>query len=309
MAKPTPVRGLHAATPMPEAARALLGGRLADVQRQLGKLRGELAADKVHDARVATRRLRAALVLFGDDKRVRRADKVVSVLQDALGEVRDLHVQLDAFTAMGDQASPLERTALRHVREHLASRLPGRTEALRAAIPKWQKDGLEALGRLERLQPRGKLGGHRTRDRLVGELEELEARVIEAQGDPSPAPMHELRKGVKKFRYAVELLAPAMPAEAEQVLGALEPLQESLGKLHDTDVRLELVDDHGDASTQGTDAVLRRLRGDRDRQAQDVLRALESWEEEAIALRTQVLLSASPLKLKRGGGRRGRGRG
>ena len=199
MAKPTPVRGLHAATPMPEAARALLGGRLADVQRQLGKLRGELAADKVHDARVATRRLRAALVLFGDDKRVRRADKVVSVLQDALGEVRDLHVQLDAFTAMGDQASPLERTALRHVREHLASRLPGRTEALRAAIPKWQKDGLEALGRLERLQPRGKLGGHRTRDRLVGELEELEARVIEAQGDPSPTPMHELRKGVKKL--------------------------------------------------------------------------------------------------------------
>ena len=48
-------------------------------------------------------------------------------------------------------------------------------------------------------------------------------------------------------------------------------------------------------------------RGERDRQAQDVLRALESWEEEAIALRTQVLLSASPLK--RGAGRRAGGRG
>jgi CHAD domain-containing protein len=307
MAKPTPVRGLHAAKPMPEAARALLGGRLADVERQLGKLGGELAADPVHDARVATRRLRAALVLFGDDKRARRADKVVSALQDALGEVRDLHVQLDAFSAMGDHAAPLERTALRHVREQLSGQLPGKTEALRAAIPQWQKDGLETLGRLERLEPRGKLGGHRTRDRLVAQLEDLEARVIDAQRDPSPTPMHELRKGVKKFRYALELLEPAMPAEVEQVLSALEPLQETLGTLHDTDVRLDLVDDHGDASSQGTDAVLRRLRGDRDRRAQDVLRALESWEEEAVALRTQVLLSASPLK--RGGGRRGGGRG
>jgi CHAD domain-containing protein len=118
--------------------------------------------------------------------------------------------------------------------------------------------------------------------------------------------MHELRKGVKKYRYALELLEGAMPAEIGEILGALVPLQETLGTLHDTDVRLELVDDHGDASSQGTDAVLKRLRVDRDRQAQDVLRALESWEEEAVALRSQVLLSASPLK--RGAGRRGASR-
>jgi CHAD domain-containing protein len=256
---------------------------------------------------VATRRLRAGLVLFGDGKRVRRADKVVSKLQDALGEVRDLHVQLDAFTAMADQGAPLERTAVRHVREALTARLPAKTEALRSAIPRWRKDGLEALGRLERLEPRGKLGGHRTRDRLVDELEELEAKIIDAQRDPSATTVHELRKGVKKFRYALETLQPAMPGEVDEVLGALVPLQETLGALHDIDVRLELVDDHGDASTRGTDMVLRRLRADRDRQAQDALRALESWEEEAVALRAQVLLSASPLK--RGAGRRAAGRG
>jgi CHAD domain-containing protein len=307
MAKPTPVRGLHAGTPVPEAARTFLGGRLADVQRQLGKLGKELDAEKVHDARVATRRLRAALVLFGDGKRVRRADKVVRALQDALGEVRDLQVQLAAFSGMGDQGEPLERTAVRHVREALSARLPGRTEALHAAIPRWQKEGLEALAALERLEPKGKLGGHRTRDRLVEELEELEARVLDAQREPSVTPVHELRKAVKRFRYALEILQPAMPAEVDEIVGALVPLQETLGTLHDTDVRLELVDDHGDASSRGTDMVLRRLRGDRDRQAQDTLRALESWDEEAFALRAQVLLSASPLK--RGAGRRGADRG
>src|SRR5262249_4945141 len=170
MAKPTPVRGLHAATQMPEAARALLRGRLADVQRQLGKLGGQLAADPVHDARVATRRLRAALVLFGDDKAVRPAGRVVSDLPDSLGEVRDLHGQLDALAAMSDGAAALERTALRHVREHLEARLPGKTEDLRAAIPRWKKEGPKALARREKLEPRGKLGGHRMRDRLVSEL-------------------------------------------------------------------------------------------------------------------------------------------
>ncbi len=307
MAKPTPVRGLEPASPMSEAARAFLGARLADVQRHLGKLGPRLGSDEVHDARVASRRLRAALVLFGEGRRVRRADRVVRALQDALGEVRDLHVQMEAFGKMSDEAGPLERTTLRHVRQHLGDRLPEKTDALRAEIPRWERRGIEALGPLESLSPRGKLGGHRFRGQLVSEVESLEACVIAAREDPSPTPMHELRKSVKRFRYALELLEPAMPAEIEEVLGTLVPLQESLGTLHDTDVRLALVDRHGDGSTQGTDAVLRRLRAERDRQAQDVLRALESWEEEAMALRIQVLLSGSPLK--RGGGPRDADRG
>lgn len=296
MARPTPIRGVDAATAMPQAARKFLAGRLADLQRQLGKLGPRLAPEPVHDARVASRRLRAALTLFGDRKRVRQADRVVATLQDALGEVRDLHVQIDGFGKMSDSASPLERTALRHVREHLGRLLPEKSEALRAALPAWERRGLEALGRLEQLEPKGKLGGHRMRGKLVEDLEELEARVIDAQLDPTPTPMHELRKTVKRFRYALELIEPAMPVEVEETLGSLVPLQESLGTLHDTDVRIELVDAHAEAGTEGTDTVVKRLRTDRDRQAQVVLRALEVWEEEAVALRTQVLLSASPLK-------------
>lgn len=296
MAKPTPVRGLDAKTPTSEAARAFLTARLADLQRHVAKLGPRLASDPVHDARVASRRLRAALALLGDGKRVRRADRVISELQDALGDVRDLHVQLDAFGQMSDQASPLERTVLRHVRQHLGGRLPEKADILAAAIPRWEQRGLEVLGRLERLEPKGKLGGHRLRGELIADLEVLEARVVDAQEDPSPTPMHELRKTVKRFRYAVELLDPAMPGEVQELLESIVPLQESLGTLHDTDVRVDLVDTHGDGGAQGTDAVLRRLRTDRDRQAQEVLRALHAWEEEAVAFRSQMMLSASPLK-------------
>jgi len=300
MAKPTEVRGLSSATPMPEAARAFLVARLADVQRHLGKLGTRLKPDDVHDARVATRRLRAALTMLGDRRRVREADRVVKDLQDALGAVRDLQVQLDGFGKLSDQAGPLERTALRHLRQALAGELLPRAEALKEAMPRWERRGVEVLGRLEALEPKGRLGGHRFRLTLIAGLERLEARVIGAQEDPSPTPMHQLRKMVKRFRYLLELLEPAMPGEIEEIQGHLIPLQESLGNLHDTDVRLAVVDAHGDVRSQGTDSLLQRLRGDRDRQAQEVLRALETWEEEAVALRAQVLLSASPLKREGG---------
>jgi CHAD domain-containing protein len=314
MAKPSPVRSVSAVTPMPEAARAFLAARLGDVQRNLSGLgdppgnahpkgtrasrprQPSVPAEAVHDSRVATRRLRAALKLFGDGGRVRKADGVVSALQDALGGVRDIHVQVDAFAKLGARAQPSEQAALRHLRQSLASELSPRVSAMHTAVAKWEKGGLQTLARLERLKPPGKLGGHRTREALVGQLEKLEARVIRALEDPSPLPMHKLRIAVKRFRYALELLEPAMPEEVGQIYEALVPLQEALGQLHDTDVRIALVDSQSSPSTEGRDALLRRLRAERDRQAQAVQQTLGTWEDEAVALRALVLLSSSPVK-------------
>jgi CHAD domain-containing protein len=312
MAKPSLVRAVSAVTPMPQAARAFLAARLGDVRRHLsglaeakaasrtrrpGRVRqNPVSAEAVHDSRVATRRLRAVLKLFGSIGRVTKADGVVSALQDALGEVRDLQVQLDAFSKLAAKAQPPERTALRRLRQSLASGLKPRVSEMQTALADWKKRGLPALARLDKLKPPGKLGGHRTRGALVGQLEKLESRIIRAQEDPSPRPMHKLRIAVKRFRYALELLEPAMPQEIGQIYQALVPLQETLGQLHDTDVRVVLVDSQSLPSTEGRDALLRRLRAERDRQAQAVRRALGTWEEEAVALRAQVLLSASPVK-------------
>jgi CHAD domain-containing protein len=289
---------------MDDAARALVGARLADLQRHLSKLgtKTELDPEDIHDSRVASRRLRAALMLFGNAKRGKRADRMIRDLQDALGEVRDLQVQIRAFENLGDrEVSALERTALRHVREHLGSQLPEKIEALKSEIPRWSKRGMKALGKVDQVGPKGKLGGHRLREKLIAELEELELKVITAEQDPSPAPMHELRKAVKRYRYSLELLEPAMPTEVGEIFASLVPLQDTLGTLHDTDVQVELVDNHSGGGTQGKDAVLRRLRAERDRKAQETLRALEVWEDEAVALRAQVMLTTSPLKR---GGRR-----
>lgn len=296
MARPTAVRGLVAATPMARATHITLKGRSADLQRHLARLRRTTPSEAVHDARVASRRVRAALTLLGDRRRVRKADAVVSDLQAALGELRDLQVQLAAFAALARQLPTPERAPLRKLQGTLRALLPSHVAGVRKAIARWKKRGPRALRGLASLRPPGKLGGHRIRKRLVRELEALEERVIDAHQRPTPRPMHMLRIAVKRFRYALELLQPAMPDEVEEIASALIGLQTGLGNLHDTDVRIDLIDLHTGGSTPAADSLLRRLRSERERQAQTVLRALESWEEEAVALRTQVLLSASPLK-------------
>jgi len=295
MARPTQVRGLVAATPMSRAAQITLRGRSGDLRLHLGKLRRSLQSDGIHDARVASRRLRAALTLLGDRARVRRADAAVTDLQDALGELRDLQVQLEAFAALERRVPVEEHEPLQRIAAMLRASVPANVVAVRKAIGRWNRRGPRALARLESLRPRGKLGGHRLRKRLVRQLEALEERVIDAQQRPTPRPMHLLRIAVKRFRYALELLQPAMP-ELDEIGAALVRLQTGLGDLHDIDVRIDLIDLHTAAGTRAADGLLRRLRGDRERLAQTVLRALESWEEEATALRAQVLLSASRLK-------------
>src|ERR1700682_4971291 len=90
MPKPTHVPGLDAHTPLRQAAKLLLEARLLDVRRYEPQLTEGTPEDAVHDMRVALRRLRAALRLF----RLRELDGPVKALQDALGAVRDLKLQI-----------------------------------------------------------------------------------------------------------------------------------------------------------------------------------------------------------------------
>jgi CHAD domain-containing protein len=64
MTKPAAIEGLDSMSSLEEAARRSIASRLGDVRRYEEKLAGVATADDVHDMRVASRRLRAALGLF-----------------------------------------------------------------------------------------------------------------------------------------------------------------------------------------------------------------------------------------------------
>jgi CHAD domain-containing protein len=78
--------------------------------------------ERVHDMRVATRRLRAALEVFEPcfpRKRHRKALKKVKALADALGERRDADVEIAALEGLLDEAVEADRGALRALIEAL----------------------------------------------------------------------------------------------------------------------------------------------------------------------------------------------
>src|SRR6266542_2606578 len=95
MAKPAPIDGLDADTPLTEAAQQSIAARLGDVRQYEKQERSDTPdPDEVHDMRVASRRLRAALELFDRKRQLAGAEAAVKALGDALGEVRELQVQL-----------------------------------------------------------------------------------------------------------------------------------------------------------------------------------------------------------------------
>ena len=78
--------------------------------------------ERVHDMRVATRRLRAALEVFEPcfpAKRHRKALKRVKALADALGERRDRDVSIAFLEGFADEAPVADREALAALVERL----------------------------------------------------------------------------------------------------------------------------------------------------------------------------------------------
>jgi CHAD domain-containing protein len=81
--------------------------------------------ERVHDMRVATRRLRAALEIFEScfpSKRHRKALKKVKVLADALGERRDADVEIALLEELAEEALAADREAMRRLVEDRRTR-------------------------------------------------------------------------------------------------------------------------------------------------------------------------------------------
>ena len=108
--------------------------------------------ERVHDMRVATRRLRAALEVFAPcfpRKRHRRALKLVKALADALGERRDRDVAIEFLERFADDAPESDRAAVAALVERLRDEQRRANEELaRYVVAKRLKKLRRRLGRL-----------------------------------------------------------------------------------------------------------------------------------------------------------------
>ncbi|MFP5388998.1 MAG: CHAD domain-containing protein [Thermoleophilia bacterium] len=93
--------------------------------------------ERVHDMRVATRRLRAALEVFAPcfpPKRHRKTLKKVKALADALGARRDADVEIALLENLTGEAAEADRAALHSLIDELRLRQAKANEALAAYV-------------------------------------------------------------------------------------------------------------------------------------------------------------------------------
>lgn len=147
MAKAREIPGLGAEMPYGEVAAQVLEVRCAElIDHSQGVLdTGEI--ERVHDMRVATRRLRAAIEVFRPcfPKRERRAAlNEVKALADALGERRDRDVAIDALSSFAASMPSPDRPGIGSLVERFRSEQSLANEQLGPFVEPERLDALRA---------------------------------------------------------------------------------------------------------------------------------------------------------------------
>jgi CHAD domain-containing protein len=199
----------------------------------------------IHQARVATRRLREIVPIVTDtgSGRGERLRRRLKRLTAALGPVRELDVALGlAKTRAGGQPSP----AVLALQAHLTERRRAAFEHLREVCdPGRARRLLSRLADLVRdrdLASRRGRGGlpHRERRRLsrgvIDRARDLGIAVADAGAILIVERVHAVRIAAKRLRYALELTGELRLARTSSLVSSLRAMQDVLGELHDLDV-------------------------------------------------------------------------
>jgi CHAD domain-containing protein len=212
--------------------------------REPGTRLGEDLED-VHDMRVASRRLRAAIALFREALPVRtiRLREELSWVAQALGAVRDLDVQLDQLEVWSDGDLESEPHALKPLHDLLEEeRAEARAALLRALDSARHARLVDGFTRLLRQGPLRRSPASRAPIATVApELLQRRYRAVRKAGDrigegATAAEYHKLRIRGKRLRYALEFLTEVTPYDTDPLVKRLVALQDLLGIQQDADV-------------------------------------------------------------------------
>jgi CHAD domain-containing protein len=195
----------------------------------------------VHQARVATRRLRSDLLTFRpllDQAWAAPLRNELGWLAKSLGEVRDGDVLLDRMRRRAGQfPEPSSRGAARVLAALEESRDKAYAELLATLRDERYVallDRLVAAANAPALLLEADLPAPAILPDLVSRPWESLARRVKKLGDsPTDAELHDIRIRTKRVRYAAEAIAPLVGRQARAFARAAAALQEELGDLND----------------------------------------------------------------------------
>ncbi|NOY55150.1 MAG: CHAD domain-containing protein [Actinobacteria bacterium] len=220
----------------PSAGELLTHG-FARSSARLFKNLSESDPESIHQARVATRRLRSDLRTFGPllEGSARALRRDLKPLAAALGEVRDRDVFMHW---VADNMEVLDET------DQLVA------EALLGAFGRRREEGLVRLhvyletfeGLAERLtawacspplKAEADRRGRKVMPPLVRRRWNCLKSAVREPGPKDGAALHRIRVLTKRVRYGAELVAPAIGRKADRFAAAAAIVQDVLGEHHD----------------------------------------------------------------------------
>lgn len=199
----------------------------------------------VHQARVASRRLREALPVLGaraDEHALGRVQRKVRRITRALGPVRELDVTLSLLAELeGKGAAPqraISRVRAAVVEERQKRRAEMLTELTPSRLNKLRKRLVQvATPEAHPVVPRNA----RTESiaQSVLRARNLKAAIDRAGGIYLADRLHRVRIEAKKLRYALEIQRELTRARSMSGLARLKTQQDLLGRMHDLEILID----------------------------------------------------------------------
>jgi CHAD domain-containing protein len=267
--------------------------------------------DALHDMRVASLRVRAAMRAFRDAlpaRRVARFDRDLRWIRDALGKVRDLDVYLTHLASWMTNAPPRSRDALGPYLDQLhARRRRARAAMLRSLGARRYSRFVESFRLFLEAGP-AQPPSVRSAGRPV---EEAAQRIImrrrqKALGtgraigcQSTDAQLHKLRIRCKRLRYACEFFEDVLGPPATEFIARVKRLQDALGENQDSVVARERLTEfagsvpaHRDPGGSLRAAVGCLLAAHEERSRRARASFFQQWQEfDSPAVRGPLLLS------------------
>lgn len=197
----------------------------------------ELAADPVHDLRVALRRCRSmaeGLRAIDPDLSWKRMRKAGKELFSNLGHLRDAQVMIEWTTKLGPADDPVTPTLLAYFRQQESGLKQQAEQALRQFDGKQWERWMRSLPRRAMRIP---LGSEAFQCLALERWAQARRLQRPALKHGRPAAWHRLRIALKKFRYVVENF---LPERHKEWVNGLKQMQDLLGEIHDLDLLLEI---------------------------------------------------------------------
>src|SRR5580704_16510842 len=240
--------------------KAGLGYWAQRVLEECDKASDGFAADPVHDLRVAIRRCRSmadGFLSVDPDPAWRQMKRLGKPLFSSLGDLRDTQVMMEWVTKLADPGDAVAASLMAALTEKEANLKLAAQESL-ATFDRneWTALNDHLAKRTSTVPTEGLVFQHVALERWV-DARELHRHALKNR---SGVAYHQLRVGIKRFRYTVENFLPERHAKWSK---DLRDLQDALGEVHDLDVLRAMLKTHRTIAPEGRTRWLAKINDER----------------------------------------------